>query len=150
MRTATTTLTRTNCAIRTKTTKQTGVINGFAQQLQLQLLESSQSSRSASYSNGNTKYCHVHLNTDFDLGVFNSSPVEQAGPLGRPNVRQVSCWTTFILIEQIKTATIAGRRTADLSNIRPYHWDGLMLDRSAVRLPAIVAILIYSIRMKVV
>ena len=32
--------------------------------------------------------------------VFNSSPVEQAGPLGRPNVRQVSCCgTTLILIQ---------------------------------------------------
>jgi len=36
-----------------------------------------------------------------DLGVFNSSPVEQAGPLttGTAYVRQVSCWTTFVLIQ---------------------------------------------------
>ena len=71
-------------------------------------------------------------------GVFNSSPVEQAGrTIGSAYVRQVSCWTTFIVIQQNKMAggtlrsvSPAGNRchfvlldndescpTADLSNI---------------------------------
>jgi len=49
MSTATTTLTRTNCAIRTKTTKKTGAMNELTQQLCTQLSDGSQSSLKVSY-----------------------------------------------------------------------------------------------------
>jgi len=48
MRTATTTLTSTNCAISTKTTKKTGAMIWFTQQFRTQSADSSQSSRSVS------------------------------------------------------------------------------------------------------
>lgn len=48
IRTATTTFTRTNCAIRTNTTKKTGAMNELTQQLVRHFSEASQSSRSVS------------------------------------------------------------------------------------------------------
>ena len=61
--------------------------------------------------------------------VFNSSSVEQDGPLGRSNFRQVSCccWTTFTLIQQKK---MAANRLPPGNTLRMYS------------LPAIAAILL--------
>lgn len=49
IRTATTTFTNTNCAMRTNTTKKTGAIMGLTQQLRVQSSSALQSSRNASW-----------------------------------------------------------------------------------------------------
>jgi len=88
-------------------------------------------------------------------GVFNSSPVEYAGPLGRPlldrsAVGQLSSlssrtkWKRLQAGDKLRRVSPAGNRchfvlldtnescpTADLSSIRPSQWSGLF-DRWAV------------------
>ena len=70
MRTATTTLTRTNCAISTKTTKNIGAMIVLTQQLRTQSVSGLQSSFSASYQHSGT---HVESCID-GVRVYGISP----------------------------------------------------------------------------